>query len=89
MRDDRRDDTEEVLHVREVGVSVEGGFIEPFGVDREGEGRADGLEKMDAEAAGFGTGGDDDAEEFVAELLFFAGQGFEADEEVEGHGRVE
>jgi hypothetical protein len=80
------DDAEEVLHVGESGVGVKSGFVEPFGVNGEGERFADGLEEMNAEAAGFGTSGGDDAEQFIAELLFFVGEGFEADEDVKRHG---
>jgi len=70
-------------------MGVESGFIEPFGMDREGEWVADGLEEMNAEADKLGAGGGDDAEQFVAKLLFFAGERFKADEDVKGHGRVE
>lgn len=86
VREQGGDDAEEVLHVREFGVGVKGGFIEPFGVDGEGERFADGLEEMNAETAGFGARGDNDAEQFAAEWLLFAGKRFEADEDVERHG---
>lgn len=85
MRDESGDDTQEVLHVGECGVGVEGGLIEPFGMNGKRERFADGLEKVDPEAAGFGASGGDNAEQFVAKLVLFAGDGFEADEDVERH----
>jgi len=70
-------------------MGVEGGFVEPFGMNGEGERLADGLEEMNAETAGLGAGGGDDAEQFVEKLLFFARERFKADEDVKRHGRVE
>jgi hypothetical protein len=75
--------------VRELGVGVEGGFVEPFGMNRVRGRFAEGLEKMNAEATGFGARGSDNAEEFVMELLLFAWERFETDEDVKWHGGVE
>lgn len=89
MREETRDDAEEVSHVGELGVGVEGRFVEPFGVNGEGERFAKGLEEMNAKAAGFAARGGDNAPQFLAELLVLAGDGFEAEKDVEGHGGVE
>lgn len=66
-------------------VEIEGGFVNPLGMDRENDGFADGLEDIDSEATRLVAGGYVDAEEFVAELRFLAGQRFEANDEMEGH----
>ena len=70
-------------------MGVEGGFVEPFGMNGEGERLADGLEEMNAETAMLGAGSGGDTEQFFAQLLFFARERFEADEDVERHGGVE
>lgn len=89
MGEQRRDDGEKTLHVGKAGVGVEGGFVQPLGMNGKDEWLADGLEEMNDEAAGFGAGGADDAEQFIAELLLLAGERFEADEDVKRHGQME
>jgi len=74
--------------VGEFGVGVEGVFVDPFGMDEKGELAADGLEEMDSEAAGLGACGFEDANQLVEELLFFACEGFEADEDMKRHGET-
>ena len=74
--------------MREFGVRVEGGFVNPFRMNIEGDWTPQRFEKVNAEAAGFGTRGREDGEKFFAELLFFSGERIEADEGVEGHGET-
>jgi hypothetical protein len=76
---------EEADGVGQLGVMVEGGFVDPFGMDGEREGLADGFVDEEREAAGFGARWGVDAEEFVAEFVSSAGQGLEMNDGVEGH----
>lgn len=78
MRDESGNHAEKTLHVREFGVGVEGGFVEPLGLDGEGKRRTERFEKVNAQATGFGAGGGNDAKQLVTESLLFAGSGLEA-----------
>lgn len=88
VRDECGYDAYEMLQVRKFRVGVEGSFVEPFGMDGENGRFANGLEEVDAEAAGFAARRGDDPGEFVAELLLFARAGLEADKYVQRHSGV-
>jgi len=60
------DHTEEALHVRELRVRVEGGFVFPTGMNEEGAGSGFFLIKMDVEASGLGASRFQDGQQLVA-----------------------
>jgi hypothetical protein len=66
------DEAKETDHVRELGVRIEGGFVLPFGMDVKHEGRANRLEKMDADVAGLGAGWSEEEQQLVAEVLLLS-----------------
>jgi len=68
MGEEAFDRAGEALGVGQGGMRVEGGFVDPRGVDEVDQGRAGGLVEMDAQAAGFGAGRREDAREFVTHL---------------------
>ena len=73
MTDQSRGEAAEAVGVGELCVRVEGGLIDPFGVDMESERTAERLVEMNANAARFGARRFEDTNQLVKELLFLAG----------------
>jgi hypothetical protein len=75
---------DEADRVRQQGVSLERGFVYPFGVNRELNRFMERFEDMKRHAAGLGAAGRDHAQYFLAKLGGPAGTRFEANDKVDG-----
>jgi hypothetical protein len=78
------DGSNEARCVGQAGMMLEGGFVEPFGVDREDGRVAERFEETHGEAAGLGSRRGGDAQQRLAKSCFVARQRLEVSEKVEG-----
>ncbi len=79
------DEAQEALHVRELRVRVEGSFINPLGVNKEGQRIARGLVEMDTNATRFGARGLQNQNQLVVKLLPLSSYGLKANKNVKRH----
>ena len=72
----------------QLGMSIEGGLVYPFGVNVENQGIPQRFVEMNANAAGLGARRFEEQFQFFAELLLFPRNRFEANKSVQRQGSL-
>ncbi len=78
-------EAQEALHVREMRMGIEGSFVNPLGVNKEGQRIAGGLVEMDTNATRFGARGLQNQNQLVVKLLPLSSYGLKANKNVKRH----
>src|SRR5260370_16694471 len=75
----------DALHVREMGMGIEGSFVNPLGVNKEGQRIARGLVEVDTNATRLGSCGLQNQYQLVVKLLPIFRYGHKSNKNVNRH----
>ncbi len=78
-------EAQEALHVREMRMGIEGSFVNPLGVNKEGQRIARGLVEVDTNATRLGSCGLQNQYQLVVKLLPLLSYGLKPNKNVKRH----